>query len=82
MIPSTWWDLYGDGALEHLVAPDDLPTEPVAASLARFDLESMKVTDVYPFPAGAFASPPTSCPAERAAGPMTATSWSSSIRTG
>lgn len=51
------------------MAPDDLPTEPVAASLARFDLESMKVTDVYPFPAGAFASPPTFVPRRGGSGP-------------
>ena len=69
VIPSTWWDLYGDGALEHLVAPEDLPTEPVAASLSRFDLESMKVTDVFSFPSGAFASPPTFVPRRGGSGP-------------
>ncbi len=69
IIPSTWWDLYGDGALEHLVAPADLPTEPVPASLTRFDLESMKVTDVFAFPGGSFASPPTFVPRRGGSGP-------------
>lgn len=69
VIPSSWWDLYGDGALEHLVAPADLPTEPVPASLTRFDLESMKVTDVVTFPDGSFASPPTFVPRSGGSGP-------------
>ena len=68
LVPQSWWDLYGD-ATDGVVAPDDLPTAPVAASLARFDLESMKVAEVHSYADGAFPSPPTFVPRRGATDP-------------
>jgi all-trans-8'-apo-beta-carotenal 15,15'-oxygenase len=68
LVPQSWWDLYGD-ATDGVVAPGDLPTSPVPASLARFDLESMKVAEVHSYADGAFPSPPTFVPRRGATDP-------------
>lgn len=62
LITQEWWDLYGDGALEHVVDPDELPADGRPGALAHFDLESMKVSEVFEFDDGAFPSPPTFVP--------------------
>lgn len=62
LISREWWRLYGDGALEHLVAPEKLPTSAVPAALARFDLEAGVVAELHQFPPGEFASPPQFVP--------------------
>jgi carotenoid cleavage dioxygenase-like enzyme len=61
LVPEEWWRLYG-GATDGIVAPEDLPEEAIAGSLARFDLESMKVAEVWSYADGAFPSPPTFVP--------------------
>lgn len=61
LVPEAWWQLYGD-ATDGIVAPADLPTEPIAGSLSRIDLESMKVAEVWSYADGAFPSPPTFVP--------------------
>ncbi|HRW38370.1 MAG: carotenoid oxygenase family protein [Acidimicrobiales bacterium] len=61
LVPEEWWRLYGT-ATDGIVAPADLPDEVVPGSLARFDLESMKVAEVWQYEAGAFPSPPTFVP--------------------
>jgi carotenoid cleavage dioxygenase-like enzyme len=61
LVPQPWWDLYGE-ATDGLVAPEDLPTVAVPGTLARIDLESMKVAEVWSYPDGAFPSPPTFVP--------------------
>jgi len=61
LIPQEWWRLYG-GATDGVVAPADLPDHAIAGSLARFDLESMKVAEVWSYADGAFPSPPTFVP--------------------
>ena len=62
LITQEWWDVYGDGALAHLVDPDEVPAEGRPGALAHFDLESMKVTEVHTYDDGAFPSPPTFVP--------------------
>lgn len=62
LVPEEWWRLYGDAELNSLVKPSDLPTEPVPAALARFNLEVMQVVEVWQFPDGSFASPPVFVP--------------------
>ena len=69
LIPEEWWRLYGDGALNHVVDPSDLPTESVPGALATFDLDAMKVTSVHQFDDGAFPSPPQFVPRVNADGP-------------
>lgn len=61
LVPATWWDLYGD-ATDGLVAPGDLPEQAIPGSVARIDLESMKVAEVWTYADGAFPSPPTFVP--------------------
>lgn len=61
LVPADWWALYGD-ASDGFVAPDELPDRPIPASLARVDLESMKMAEVYAYEGGAFPSPPTFVP--------------------
>ena len=61
LVPEEWWRLYAN-ATDGVVAPADLPDEVVPGSLARFDLESMKVAEVWQYEAGAFPSPPTFVP--------------------
>jgi hypothetical protein len=61
LVPETWWALYGD-AHDGVVPPSELPEHPVPGSLARIDLESMKVAEVWSYPDGAFPSPPTFVP--------------------
>lgn len=58
LVPEPWWRLYGD-ATDGLVAPDQLPDRVVPASLARVDLDAMKVAELWSFEPGSFASPPT-----------------------
>ncbi len=61
LIPESWWRLYGD-ATDGVVAPADLPDHVIPGSLARFDLEAMKVAEVWTYDDGAFPSPPTFVP--------------------
>jgi hypothetical protein len=61
LVPQPWWDLYGD-ATDGLVDPGQLPQEAVPGALARIDLESMKVAEVWAYDDGAFPSPPTFVP--------------------
>jgi carotenoid cleavage dioxygenase-like enzyme len=61
VIPEEWWALYGD-ATDGVVAPADLPTEPIAGTLSRIDVGSMKVAEVFTYEEGAFPSPPTFVP--------------------
>ncbi len=61
LIPQAWWSLYGD-ATDGLVAPAELPESAIPGALGSFDLESMKVAEVWSFPDGSFASPPTFVP--------------------
>lgn len=61
LIPEAWWRLYGDAG-DGIVAPADLPEQALPGTLARFDLESMKVAEVWSYADGAFPSPPTFVP--------------------
>lgn len=74
LVPEAWYRLYGD-ATDGLVAPADLPSTPIAGSLARIDLEAAKVAEVWSYADGAFPSPPTFVPASAARTPTTATWW-------
>lgn len=69
LVPERWWALYGDGANTAIVSPDELPDEPRPGALAHFDLESMKVTEVFAYEGGAFPAPPTFVPRLEADGP-------------
>jgi all-trans-8'-apo-beta-carotenal 15,15'-oxygenase len=68
LVPEEWWDLYGD-ATDGVVAPADLPRAPIGGSLARIDLESMKVAEVFSYGEGRFPSPPTFVPRTGAVDP-------------
>lgn len=68
LVPEAWWRLYGD-ATDGVVAPEDLPDYPIPGSLARFDLEAMKVAEVWSYDDGAFPSPPTFVPRSGAEDP-------------
>lgn len=61
LVPQGWWDLYGD-ATDGVVHPSQLPATCIPGSLARIDLESMKVAEVYRYDDGSFPSPPTFVP--------------------
>ncbi len=61
LVTEEWWRLYGD-AEDGLVAPGELPTEALPGTLSRVDLDSMKVAEVWEYPAGEFPSPPTFVP--------------------
>ncbi len=61
LVPQPWWDLYGD-ATDGVVAPSELPDRAVPGAVARIDLESMKVAEVWSYEDGAFPSPPTFVP--------------------
>ncbi|MFN8051763.1 MAG: carotenoid oxygenase family protein [Acidimicrobiales bacterium] len=69
LVAEVWWDLYADAGLTALVDPHELPTSAVPAGLARFDLRSMKVEEVFRFDDGAFAHPPTFVPRDGATDP-------------
>lgn len=69
LVPEEWWRLYGDADLNCLVHPKDLPTEPVPASLVRFDLQAMAIVERWSYADGAFASPPQFVPRRGATGP-------------
>ena len=69
LVAQTWWDLYADAGLAAIVDPHDLPDEAIPAGLARFDRESMKVAEVYPFEHGSFPHPPTFVPRAGATDP-------------
>lgn len=62
LIPAEWWRLYADAGLNCVVPPAELPTAPIPGALARFDLDSMKVVELFTFDDGAFASPPQFVP--------------------
>ena len=49
-------------AAERVVAPDELPSTAVPGTLARFDLENLKVAEVFEYTNGSFPSPPTFVP--------------------
>jgi carotenoid cleavage dioxygenase-like enzyme len=61
LVPDAWWELYRD-ATDGVVAPADLPDQPKPGTLARIDLEAVKVAEVWSYPAGSFPSPPTFVP--------------------
>ena len=61
LVTEEWWRLYGE-AEDGVVAPRSLPTHAMPGTLSRFDLESMKVAEVWEYPAGEFPSPPTFVP--------------------
>jgi carotenoid cleavage dioxygenase-like enzyme len=61
LVPDEWRRLYA-GATDAIVAPEDLPDHAIAGSVARVDLESMKVAEVWSYEDGAFPSPPTFVP--------------------
>jgi len=69
LVPEAWWQNYADAGLNRLVDPHDLPTDPIPASIARFDRESMKVVEVFSFEPGSFAHPPTFVPRRGATDP-------------
>lgn len=69
LISAEWWRLYGDADLNCVVAPSDLPDSPRPGALARFDLESMKVVELFTFDDGMFPSPPQFIPRQAATGP-------------
>lgn len=69
LVPEEWWRLYGDGSKRCLVDPADLPVEGRPGALAHFDLQAMKVTDVFAYADGAFPSPPTFVPRAEQSGP-------------
>ncbi len=61
LVPDEWWRLYGD-ATDGIVAPTELPADPLPGTLCRVDLESAKVAEVWSYPDGSFPSPPTFVP--------------------
>ena len=61
LVPEEWWRLYST-ATDGLVAPSELPTEPIPGALARFDLDLMQIAESWEYPAGSFPSPPTFVP--------------------
>ena len=61
LVPQPWWDLYGT-ATDGLVEPANLPDRAIPGSLARIDLEAMKVAETWVYEGGAFPSPPTFVP--------------------
>ena len=65
LVPEEWWRLYGSGESNCLVPPDQLPDEPVPAALARFDLDAMKLVELWSYQDGAFPSPPQFVPRRR-----------------
>lgn len=69
LVTETWWKLYGEAGLRCLVPPAELPSEVVPAALARFDLDAMKVAEVWTYADGAFPSPPQFVPRRDASGP-------------
>ena len=69
LVPQRWWDLYHDAPNTSLVPPGELPDQPQPGALAHFDLEAMKVTEIYRYENGAFPSPPTFIPRLGADGP-------------
>lgn len=69
LLPESWWRLYGGGEVASIVAPDDLPADGRPGAIAHFDLQAMKVTEVYTYDGGAFPSPPTFVPRHEQSGP-------------
>ncbi|MDQ2677274.1 MAG: carotenoid oxygenase family protein [Actinomycetota bacterium] len=61
LVTEEWWRLYGT-AEDGVVAPGELPDRALPGTLSRFDLESMKVAEVWEYPDGEFPSPPTFVP--------------------
>ena len=68
LVSEDWWSLYGD-ATDGLVAPANLPTSAIPGALARIDVESAKVAEVWSYERGAFPSPPTFVPRRGATDP-------------
>ncbi len=71
LVPEEWWRLYGDARVTlGQTQPDaGMPEAPVPGSLARIDLEAMKVAEVWTYADGAFPSPPTFVPRRGAEDP-------------
>jgi len=69
LITEAWWKLYVESGNTALVPLPELPTTAKPGALAHFDLESMKVTEVFEFADGAFPSPPTFVPRRDSDGP-------------
>jgi hypothetical protein len=61
LVPEAWWALYGD-ATDGVVEPADLPTTARPGTLARIDLDAMKLAEVFSYDGGSFPSPPTFVP--------------------
>ena len=68
LVPEEWWKLYGSGDSNCLVPPDQLPEQPVPAALTRFDLDAMKLVELWAYEDGAFPSPPQFVPRRRVDG--------------
>ncbi|MEZ5238863.1 MAG: carotenoid oxygenase family protein [Microthrixaceae bacterium] len=69
MVSQRWWDLYEHAGNTALVPMADLPVDARPGGLARFDLQSAKVADVFSYDGGAFPSPPTFVPRRDRSGP-------------
>jgi all-trans-8'-apo-beta-carotenal 15,15'-oxygenase len=62
LVSERWWQTYAEHYENVFVAPRDFPREPIPGHLARIDTEAMKIADVYSYPLGSFAHPPTFVP--------------------
>ena len=69
LVSEEWWRLYGEAGLTCVVPPAELPVAARPGALAHFDLESMKVAEVFHYEDGAFPSPPQFVPRRGATGP-------------
>lgn len=68
LIPEEWWRLYGEAGLNSIVDPSELPTTAIPAALTRFDLDEMKLAEIWTYEDGGFPSPPQFVPRRREPG--------------
>ena len=71
LISEEWWRLYGTAGLNALVEPGDLPSAAIPAALTRFDLDEMKLVEIWTYEHGAFPSPPQFVPRRQVPGQPT-----------
>ncbi|MCX7621391.1 MAG: carotenoid oxygenase family protein [Acidimicrobiales bacterium] len=69
LLSQEWWTLYAGSGNTALVPLDELPDRPRPGALARFDLDAMKVDQVWEFDGGSFPTPPTFVPRRGASEP-------------